>query len=346
MKAATRLLMALFTLAVLQGCGQNEADVEQAAVPVVQADVLTLKPVTVAENYVTSGTITSDHRVAITSRLSGYIRELSVREGDKVKAGQVLVRVDPVDARQGLVQAEADLADARADFERYDELFAANAVSKQQLDRVSLRYKVAKSQVEQARNQLGYAEVLAPVSGVVVEKKLNRGDLASPGAAILVLEDPESLLVETYVSGQFVGGVHVGDKIDIEASSLAEPFTGVVRQVVEAADAASHQFLIKVSLNGKSGVHPGMYVQVAFKVGERQALLIPAIATTERAGLNGVYIVDAGGITRYRQIRLGKQRDGMVEVLAGLHDGDVIAWIARPSAQNPALTTGLKVQAK
>jgi len=346
MKSGIRLLIALFALAALQGCGEEEGHKQESAVQTTNATTIVVKSVSVAKNYVTSGTVTSDHRVAISSRISGYIRKLPVREGDTVKAGQVLVRVDPVHARQGLVQAEADLADASADLDRYRELFAARAVSKQQLDRVSLRYKVAKSQVEQARNQLSYAEVRSPVSGVVVEKRMNKGDLASPGASILVIEDPKNLLVETYVSEQFLSGIHEGDKVDIEVASLQHRFTGVVRQVVQAASAASHQFLIKISLKSEKGVHPGMYAQVGFKVGERQALLIPSAAVVARAGLNGVYIVDANGMTRYRQIRPGKQRGDKIEVLAGIQDGDVVAWQANPSAQTPALMTGMKVQAE
>jgi len=346
MKSGITLMIALFTLIALQGCGPDEDPQAEAVTQAVQAETMTVTSVAVAENYVTSGTVTSDHRVAISSRLSGYIRKLSVREGDKVKAGQILVRVDPVNAKQGLVQAEADLANAKADLDRYEELFTARAVSKQQLDRVNLRYKVAKSQVEQARNQLSYAEVRSPVAGVIVEKRMNKGDLASPGAAILLIEDPSSLLVETHVSEQFVSGIHEGDAVELEVASIEKVFTGVVRQVVQAADAVSHQFLIKISLNSEAGVHPGMYAQVGFKLAERQALLIPGAAVIARAGLNGIYIVDDNGIARYRQIRLGKQRESMIEVLAGLRDGDVIAWHAKPDSQTTPLMTGMKVQAQ
>jgi RND family efflux transporter MFP subunit len=257
-----------------------------------------------------------------------------------VKSGQVLVRVDPVNARQGLVQAEADLADAKGDLNRYEELFKASAVSKQQLDRVHLRYKVARSQVEQARNQLGYAEVRSPVDGVVVEKRMNKGDLASPGAAILVIEDPANLLVETYVSDQFVSGIHEGDEVEIEVSSLKQAFTGIVRQVVQAADAVSHQFLIKISLQARDDVHPGMYAQVGFKVASRKGLQVPAAAVIDRAGLNGIYLLDDKGVAHYRQIRVGQMRNGQIEVLAGLHEGDTIAWNGQP-----ALLSGMKVQA-
>jgi len=219
-------------------------------------------------------------------------------------------------------------------------LYRDHAASKQQLDRVRLRYKVTRSQVAQARNQLGYAEVLSPVNGVVVEKRLSKGDLAQPGAAILTLEDPTSLLVNTYVSEQFVIGIHIGDKVDVDIPSMQRRITGVVRQVVEAADAVSHQFMIKIALPSDPAIHPGMYAQVGFAVGTRRALLVPQAAVVNMAGLYGIYIVDDDGIAHYRQIRPGEQVNaGKVEVLAGLHDGDRIAWDAKP-----ALQSGMKVQ--
>ncbi|NWF39682.1 efflux RND transporter periplasmic adaptor subunit [Mariprofundus sp. NF] len=331
---------AVSTALLLTACGSDEQASQSASPLVSKAESLTITAMDLPVRYVTSGSVTSDHRVSISSRISGYIRKLSVREGDSVKSGQVLVRVDPVNARQGLVQAEADLADAKGDLNRYEELFKASAVSKQQLDRVHLRYKVARSQVEQARNQLGYAEVRSPVDGVVVEKRMNKGDLASPGAAILVIEDPANLLVETYVSDQFVSGIHEGDEVEIEVSSLKQAFTGIVRQVVQAADAVSHQFLIKISLQARDDVHPGMYAQVGFKVASRKGLQVPAAAVIDRAGLNGIYLLDDKGVAHYRQIRVGQMRNGQIEVLAGLHEGDTIAWNGQP-----ALLSGMKVQA-
>jgi len=336
-----QFLMMVGLAIVLQACsneGENPPVAQQAVQT--QASLMTLKSTDVDTHYVTSGTVTSDHRVSISSRISGYIRKLSVREGDHVKKRQVLVRIDPVNAKQTLVQAEADLADARADLKRYESLYRDHAASKQQLDRVRLRYKVARSQVAQARNQLGYAEVLSPVNGVVVEKRLSKGDLAQPGAAILILEDPASLLVKTYVSEQFVSGIHTGDKVDVDIPSMKRRITGVVRQVVEAADAVSHQFMIKITLQSDPAIHPGMYAQVGFSVGTRQALKVPNAAVVERAGLHGIYIVDNKGIAHYRQIRLGEQLNAdQVEVLAGLHDGDRIAW-----STSPPLQSGMKVQ--
>lgn len=343
MNTKLAIIFIFIALLILQGCGGDEANQALTSVKqTTQARQAVVNWLELDSRYVTSGSVTSDHRVSISSRISGYIRELSVREGDKIKKGDVLVRVDPVNAKQALFQAEADLADAKADLQRYQSLFKDRAISKQQLDRAKLRFKVAKSQAVQARNQLDYAEVISPVTGVVVEKRLSQGDLAQPGAAILSIEDPTSLLINTYVSEQYISDLHNGDQVEVEIPSIKKVIGGQIRQVVEAADAVSHQFLIKVALQQDSNVHPGMYARVGFKLGKRQALAIPNAAIVERAGLFGVYIVDQKGIARYRQIRKGNQIDEkLTEVLAGLQAGDMIAW-----SGEPAIRTGMTVQAK
>jgi len=329
----------LLAAATLMACSDDEvASLEKNADSVASTFKVATLDMPIA--YVTSGTVTSDHRVSISSRISGYIRELRVREGDSVQEGQVLVQVDPVDAKQALIQAKADLADAEADLKRYDELLKAGAVTSQQAEKVQLRYKVVKSQVEQARNQLSYAEIRSPVAGVVVEKRLSQGDLAAPGIAILTLEDPTSLLVETYVSERFVSQIHEGDQVDIKIASLERTFQGVVRQVVQAADPVSHQFLVKTALPASAEIHPGMYAQTGFHVGTRQALVIPKATIVSRSGLDGVYLLDEASVAQYRLLRLGMEQGDQVEVLAGLREGDLIAW-----SGNPALKSGMKVQA-
>ena len=334
----TTMVATFVSLGFLAACSD---DVDTASGPkeTVKATVLTVASQEVPSYYATSGTVTSDHRVSISSRLSGYIRDMNVREGDKVKANQVLLRIDPVDAKQALIQAEADLADAKADLECYQELLKSGAVSSQQAAKIELRYTVAESQVKQAKNQLSYAEVRSPVAGVVVDKRLSQGDLAAPGAPILTLEDPTSLLVETYVSERFVSNIHEGDTVDIEIPSLNKVYQGVVRQVVQAADPVSHQFLVKTALPFAAEIHPGMYAQTGFRVGKRQAVIVPQTAINSRGGLNSVFVVNAEGVAQYRLVRLGLPQGDQIEILAGLKDGDRIAYQAAS-----ALKSGVAVQ--
>lgn len=338
LKLQTTISALLLISVSLGGCASDD-DTHQATIQTSQAKSITVQAQQVPEYYTTSGAVASDHKVSISAQISGYIKAMNVREGDAVNVGQVLVQIDPTDAKQAYLQAKADLKDAQADLKRFQELLASGAVSSQKVDKAKLRYDVAKSNLARAENQLSYAEVRSPVDGVIVEKRLSVGDLASPGVPILSIEDPNSLLVATYVTENYISKIHEGDTVDITIASLHKTFEGTVRQVVQAADPVSHQFLVKVALKADVDIHPGMFAQAGFRVGERQAILIPQGVIQSRAGLHAVYIMDAQNVAQYRLIRLGQRYGEMVEVVAGLQDGDIIVWQGIP-----ALRTGMKVQ--
>ncbi len=328
---------AFLPAAMLLASCSPEADNAVQQTNSIHVPLITLQAEDVAEHTISSGSITSDKRISIASRLSGYIGNIAVREGDRIKQGDALFRVDPVDVMQSVNQARADLRDAAADRARYTALLKENAVSKQQFDKVQLRYTVAKSKLAQAENQLQYAEVKAPVDGTVVKKLLNTGDLASPGSTVLILENAQQLSVETHVSERFIAAIHEGDEATVELASLAEPLKAVIRQVVPAADPLTHQFLVKLSLPQMAEILPGMFAEVRFAIGSRKALLLPAAAIVQRHGLHGVYVADADNMLHYRLIRPGRETGGRVEALAGLHDGDRIAAEIRPD-----MTSGMK----
>jgi len=330
-------MAALPTSMLLTGCsGEPESSAQQAAS--INVPLIILQAEDVAEHTISSGSVTSDKRISISSRLSGYIGNIAVREGDHVKQGDALFRVDPVDVTQVVNQARADLGNATVDLKRYQSLLRENAVSKQQFDQVKLRYTLAKSKLAQAENQLQYAEVKAPVDGTVVKKLLNTGDLASPGSAVLILENAQQLSVETHVSERFIAAIHAGDKASVELASLPQPLAAVVRQVVPAADPLTHQFLVKLSLPQMPEILPGMFAEVRFAIGDRKALLLPASAIVERNGLHGVYVADADNILHYRLVRPGRKINGRIEILAGLNAGDRVAEEIRPE-----MLSGMKV---
>jgi len=310
--------------ALLTGCGAEEPSPASGPAGEVKARVIALEPEPVPVFYDASGSVVSEQRVTITSRLSGYIRDLAVNEGERVKAGQVLFRVDPVDvrsqqeaARAQLVQAEADLADAESDLRRFEALFEQGAASQRQLDKARLRVKVARSAVKQARaalrrarNQLTYAEVRAPGDGIVVRKLKRNGDLATPGAPVLTLENLEQLVVDTYVDEANVSHIEPGDEVYLDFPAFDKRLTGEVLQVVGAADPVAHNFLVKISLPKDAAVPAGAYVKVRFTVGTREVLMLPEKAVVNRADLPAVYVVDRQGVAHYRLVRLGQAYDG------------------------------------
>ncbi len=355
MKPSVWLLAGFVGVAALSGCGGGDEGNALPPAGEVKARVITVEPESVPVFYDASGSVVSEQRVTITSRLSGYIRDLEVNEGDRVKAGQVLFRVDPVDvrsqqeaARAQLVQAEADLADAESDLRRFEALFEQGAASQRQLDKARLRVKVARSAVKQAkaalrqaRNQLTYAEVRAPGDGIVVRKLKRNGDLATPGAPVLTLENPEQLVVDTYVDEANVSRIKPGDKVHLDFPAFDKKLTGEVLQVVGAADPVAHNFLVKISLPKDAGVPAGAYVKVRFTVATREVLMLPEKALVNRADLPAVYVVDEQNIAHYRLVRLGQPYGEKVEITAGLTAGTRVVLEAEGE-----LRSGMRVVAE
>ncbi|MDQ6971126.1 MAG: efflux RND transporter periplasmic adaptor subunit [Mariprofundaceae bacterium] len=329
----------IVTTLLLAACSPEQEAVVQEF-PDINVPLLTVQQEAVNEHTISSGTVISDRRISIASRLSGYIHNIAVREGDQVKQGDALFRVDPVDVMQVVHQTRADLRDATTDLERYRSLLKDQAVSRQQFEKVRLRHTLAKSKLTQAENQLQYAEVKAPVDGTVVKKLLNAGDLASPGSSVLVLENPRQISVETHISERFISAIHEGDAATVVLASLTEPLQAGIRQIVPAADPLTHQFLVKLSLPLRSEVRPGMFAEVRFAVGTRQALLLPAHAIVNRHGLHGVYVADADNRLHYRLVRLGQTMGKRIEVLSGLHDGERIAATISPDMRSGMRASG------
>jgi RND family efflux transporter MFP subunit len=337
MKRSTEyVILPALTLIVLAGCGGGEkTDTAASQVRTVEArtDVAALQPL--PTHHAAPATVVARERVEVASRLMGYIRDIAVVEGQAVKAGQRLFTIDPIDvegqvelARHGVQQAEDALRDAQADFERYANLLKEDVVTRQQFEKVKLNRELAASRLAQARAQLAtasgqlrYATVTAPIGGVVTRKLADRGDLAAPGQPVLVLESAGPKQVETQVPEDILARIKPGQVIQVEVDGLDRPIEARVARISPAADPVSRTYLVKLD-TGAEGLRSGSFARALFPLEARQALVIPAAALVRRAGIEGVFVLDAEGIARFRMVRSGQHSDGRIEIQAGLAPGE------------------------
>lgn len=328
------LVIALALSLVGCGGGHEQKPVEPVHA-IVQAPLLTVQP---AETDVLSalpGTVVALESVKVASRLMGYIKNIAVAEGQAVKAGQRLFTIDPLDieggvaqARLGLDQAEKAMQDAKADYERFDALYKEEVVSRQQYEKMKLNYDIATSRAAQAKaglntaqGQMKYAAVGSPINGVVVQKLANEGDIASPGYPVLLVENQSRLQVQTSVPETLYGGLKIGAPIRVEVDGLAEPIEGRIARLSPAADPMTHTHLVKIDVAAKD-LRSGAFARVLFASGRQHVLRVPRAAVLDRAGITGVFVVDAQGTAQYRMVRTGREEAGQVEILSGLSAGE------------------------
>lgn len=328
--------LSMLSLLVLVGCGADKeasAPASQARTIEARTEVAAVQPL--PAYHAAPATVVARERVEVASRLMGHIRDVAVVEGQAVKAGQRLFTVDPLDvegqvelARHGVQQAEDALRDAQADYDRHANLFKEDVITRQQYEKMKLnrdlaatRLAQAKAQLATATGQLRYAAVSAPISGVITRKLADRGDLASPGQPVLVLESTGPKQVETQVPEDVLAGIKPGQVIQVEVDGMERPIEARVARISPAADPVSRTFMVKLDI-GTEGMRSGAFARALFPLQPRQAIAIPATALVRRAGIEGVFVLDGEGVARFRMVRSGERRDGRVEIQAGLEAGE------------------------
>ncbi|MGO9614175.1 MAG: efflux RND transporter periplasmic adaptor subunit [Dissulfurispiraceae bacterium] len=286
----------------------------------------------VDEYYETSGTARAKTISHISSRTMGNVTKLNVKEGDKVAAGQVLITIDDRDAVQKVIGAEKTVEAARQNrslmettYQRYKQLYDEKALSQQEIDQIESQRKLAEIEYDRAMAGLneaqvyqGYTKIVAPVAGVVTEKKIDAGSMAAPGSTLLTVEDNSSCTIDAYADEHLLAKLKKGMPVEIVVDSAGQGVKGQIGEIAPAIDPASRTFLIKIELKGAL-LKTGQYARVRIPVGKKEVILLPIKAVVERGQLTGIYVVDDKGIISYRLIRTGIRYDGGVEVLSGVH---------------------------
>ncbi len=281
------------------------------------------------------GSIQSESRTNIASRIVANVIEMKVNAGDKVKTGDLLVVLDSVapkarveQAREMLRSAEANRSLAQTELDRVSTLRQTGAVSQNQIDEWETKLALAKSDVARSEQAIREAEVgladaqlKAPFDGVVIDRLAEPGDQAYPGRPLLTMYDPGRLRVEASVRESYTGRLQPGQKITVFIDSIAQERVGQVQQIVPASDPTSRSFLVKVHLDDPAGLYPGMYARMRVPLGTESRLEVPQSLVRRVGQLTFVDVLDNGHVDR-RAVRLGRPSGESVEVIAGLSEGE------------------------
>ncbi len=270
------------------------------------------------------GTVASDRRIQISSRMSAYVEEVLASAGDRVTNGQMLVRLDERELREQLAAAEAQGNQALAEYRRTQQLYQRNATTEQAMTAAEAAYQSAKAQVDRIKIMMSYARVRAPIDGIVTERKVEAGDLANPGQVLLTLFDPANMRLEVPVPVRLIDRFAIGQEFTAVLDHPAASFPAVVTEIVGEIDAQSRTRRVKMRLTQTAGdVLPGAFGRIRLTLDAPPSLFIPHHAVTRIGQLDQVWLAREGRMVN-RMVQLGRRVGEDVEVLAGLKAGDVI----------------------
>lgn len=309
------------------GCGSKEepatAVVSAAPEKTIQAAVVEAKPASVPIRVEVTGQVAPIFQATLSSRIQGTIDKLLVREGTNVSKGQLLIQLDSRDLQADLARANAEVENAKAHLDRMNQLYAQDAVSKQEMENATRAYRVADASRKAVEAQLSYTTVRAPFDGIITEKKVEAGELASPGQPLLRMEDPQHLRLEATVAEGDLRSVSRGDKIPVIVDALGDQaLTGTVSQILPAGDPQTHTFVVKVDLPKTAGLKTGMFGRFPLDKGVTQTILLPSTALVERGELSSVYVVGSDQIARLRWVKIGRRFETHVEILSGINESE------------------------
>ena len=312
---------------LLAGCGSKEEPtttvVSAAPQKTIQAVVVETKSTSVPIRVEVTGQVAPIFQATLSSRIQGTIDKLLVREGSRVSKGQLLIQLDSRDLQADLARAHAEVENAKAHLDRMNQLYAQDAVSKQEMENATRAYRVAEANRRAVEAQLSYTMVRAPFEGVITEKKVEAGELASPGQPLLKMEDPQRLRLEATVAEGDLKSVSRGDKIPVAIDALGgQALAGLVSQILPAGDPQTHTFMVKVDLPRTVGLKTGMFGRFQLDTGATQTMLVPSTAVVERGELTSLFVVGEDRIARLRWVKLGRRFEQQVEILSGLNIGE------------------------
>ncbi len=311
------------------------------------AQQLLIHAVSIPRYETAVGTIQAVHEAAVASKILARVEEVNVTAGQKVLAGEVLVKLQDQDLRAKLGQVDSNLVAAQArqsqaetEYLRAQGLLAQSAISLSEKQAREADLRLANAEVEratqaiaEAKIQLSFATIAAPFDGVVVDKQVKAGDTAVPGQVLFRIYDPTQMQLVAQVRESLAMSLRPGQKLTASLDALGYETQATISEVVPQSNSATHSFEVKVIGPVPEGIYSGMFGRLKLPLGTEEAILVPKSAITHIGQLSMIYVAHDNRMER-RNVQLGRELGDQIQILAGLRSGETI--IVRNSPESGA----------
>lgn len=295
----------------------------------------------VDNEQIVDGVVEAINQATLKAQTSGQILEVNFDTNDFVKQGSVLARIKPNEQKAVLGQAQAQLGEAKAqlqaaqdEYNRLSKVFEKHAISAAEMDRSTAnlnaaraRYNSVQANLSRVGEQSEYTVLRAPYSGVVQQRHIQVGEIASVGQPIMSGFSLEDMRTVANIPQHLLETVRQNKQAKIMLYSGGETrvFEGSNLVIIPTADPQSHSFKVRISFPPRvEGIYPGMFTKVAFSTAKQQRLLVPSAAVTYRGEISALYVQDKAEKIFMRQVRIGDTFGKKVEILAGVQAGEQI----------------------
>jgi len=312
-------------LGVLEGCSAESNS--KPAPPAPRAHLVELaraEPGRLSYTADRAGSLRAVREVRIVNQEEGRLTEVRVREGDRVRAGEPLVRYDDRILRAELDKASATLGQAELDHQRSRQLKEKGFVSEDAVSRAATALEIARAQVRLLQARVQHMAIAAPFDGVVARRLVEPGNVTPQHTHLLTVIDPSQLVTDVNVSELVMPYVAVGDPADVRIDALGEKLhPGRIVRIHPAIDPATRTGRVEVALHPvPKGARAGQFCRVVLSTGVSEQLVVPLVALQRDVKGEFVYVYEeAGGTVRRAGVATGLRLADRVEIRDGLERG-------------------------
>jgi RND family efflux transporter MFP subunit len=292
-----------------------------------QSATVTLQARDVDLTYPAEAVVEAVNSATVAAQVQGRVVEVRADAGQRVKKGEVLMRIDAREFAENAAAAEAQSIQAKANYERMKNLYTQKFVSSAALDKAEADFKSAQAAAGASGANYSHANITAPMAGIVAQRLTELGEMATPGKPLITVYEPKGLRVIASIPQYKLAAVKKGLKARLEFPETGQWIDAVRVEILPTADARSHTVTARLYLpDNVTGVIPGMAARAHFVMGSAKKLTVPPAAVLRRGEVTAVYVIDAQEQPHLRQIRLGEAvGNGEIEILAGLSGGERVS---------------------
>jgi membrane fusion protein (multidrug efflux system) len=336
--------LAIFAVALLtftacgNGNGDNNGENDQEEIVVIPVEATSVSRGDISAYYSNTATLEAEQEALIVAKVRGIVKEILVEEGDKVKAGQVIAKIEDQQYQIEADRAKSNMDRLYNDFKRSKELYDKNAISAEEYQNKQFEYEAQKSAYELAKLNVEYTSIKSPISGVISERLIKKGNMIGTDQNVYKVTDFDPLQAILYVPEHEMAKINKNQPAEIKVDALpGKSFKAHVERISPIVDPATGTFKVTVVIDDKNEkLKPGMFGRVKIVYDTRLSTkMIPKAAVMSEDQTQTVFVVRDS--LAYKKVIVTGYVNGInIEVLEGLDDGEIVVTTGQGSLKDSA----------
>ncbi len=287
-----------------------------------QYNLFTVKKLELPDYVVLPATVISTKSIIISSKIMGYVENLKVDIGDRIKKGQVLLTIESKSTQDKINQAKADYDRADFVYKRFVKLYKQRVISKNDLIKAKSDYLKAKASLDDVLTLKRHSNIKAPFNGIVSRRFVQNGDLSMPSTPLLKIDSTDGFFIDFFVPDTVFSYIQRKKFITTKIGGMIFKLPIAYRDLSE--DSQTHTHEIKLLIKDIYNIHPGEFARVFIETSKNKRLVVPKNALVIRSMIKGVFVLNENGQVHFRIVRFGSDFKNFLIVLSGLNQGEKV----------------------